>query len=172
MNDNTPETDDDNKIEVAADDKTIKEVEEFLEQMPDEVRALLVRREWSAPLPPPQMLGQYEDVLAGCADRIVTMAEGEQSYRHQREKTDRKNFGTYLQSDTWTERLGLTFAFVVTMTITVGSLWVINNGYDVVGFAVIVGEMIGLVGMFLYREHQKSSDDSEQQQEAEEEKTD
>ena len=36
---------------------------------------------FSGPLPPPSMLDQYDSVQDGFADRIVSMAESEQSHR-------------------------------------------------------------------------------------------
>ena len=38
---------------------------------------------WSAPLPPPDLLKQYNEVFPGCAERIVAMAESQSSHRQQ-----------------------------------------------------------------------------------------
>ena len=40
---------------------------------------------FSGPLPPPDTLAQYDDILTGAADRILSMAEKEQERRHQNE---------------------------------------------------------------------------------------
>ena len=40
-------------------------------------------RSFSGPLPPPEMLGEYDKVLNGAADRIVRLAENEQQIRSQ-----------------------------------------------------------------------------------------
>lgn len=37
---------------------------------------------WEAPLPPPGLFQAYENVLTGCAARLVRMAEREQDNRH------------------------------------------------------------------------------------------
>lgn len=37
---------------------------------------------FSGPLPPPALLRQYEEILPGTAERIVSMAEKEQGHRH------------------------------------------------------------------------------------------
>jgi uncharacterized membrane protein len=39
--------------------------------------------QWEGPLPPPESLKQFDDVLVGGAERIFRMAEAEQSYRMQ-----------------------------------------------------------------------------------------
>ncbi len=43
---------------------------------------LEVAREFSGPIPPPEIIKEYEAVLPGSADRIIKMAESEQEYRH------------------------------------------------------------------------------------------
>jgi len=43
---------------------------------------------WSAPIPPPEAIRQYETTLSGAFDRILAMAEKESAARHaQAEKT-------------------------------------------------------------------------------------
>ncbi len=59
---------------------------------------------FQGPLPPPQMLREYEDVFSGCADRIVAMAERQSAHRQAMEKvalrqrTRRSVWGKYLHS--------------------------------------------------------------------------
>lgn len=48
--------------------------------------AMVVRTEWQAPLPPPDMLEKYDVILPGLADRIITLAEGEASHRRGMER--------------------------------------------------------------------------------------
>lgn len=37
---------------------------------------------WSGPLPPPEVLRRYEEILPNTAEHILTMAEQEQKFRH------------------------------------------------------------------------------------------
>lgn len=53
-----------------------------LEQALTEVSAIIVSERHSGPLPSPRSFGQYEDILPGAADRILSMAEKEQQHRH------------------------------------------------------------------------------------------
>jgi uncharacterized membrane protein len=50
-----------------------------------QVVAMIIRKFHSGPLPAPDDFQQYEDTLAGSADRIMTMAEKEQNHRHKRD---------------------------------------------------------------------------------------
>ena len=45
------------------------------------------RMEFSGPIPPPNILRQYEDILPGATDRILTMAEAQSKHRQHMEKT-------------------------------------------------------------------------------------
>lgn len=50
---------------------------------PAGIRQEISRRSiYSGPLPPPGDLSKYEEALPGAADRIIKMAETEQSVRH------------------------------------------------------------------------------------------
>ena len=49
------------------------------------VRKLAIQQSFSGPLPPPDLLGQYDAILPGLADRIVKMAEKQESHRHELE---------------------------------------------------------------------------------------
>nr|DAH82019.1 MAG TPA: putative membrane protein [Caudoviricetes sp.] len=40
---------------------------------------------WQGPLPPPSVLQGYDSVVSGAAERILAMAEKEQSHRHSTE---------------------------------------------------------------------------------------
>ena len=56
---------------------------ELLEEIPDETKeAYIQARSFRGPLPPPSLFGQYEEILPGSADRMLTLAENEQSHRH------------------------------------------------------------------------------------------
>jgi uncharacterized membrane protein len=42
--------------------------------------------QWSGPLPPPEALQKFEQIITGSADRILQMAELEQKHRIERER--------------------------------------------------------------------------------------
>src|SRR6266487_6387560 len=62
------------------------------------------------PLPPPEALAKYEEVLPGAADRIITMAEKQVGHR---QKLESKVVG----SNTFNERLGMILAFIVVISL-------------------------------------------------------
>jgi uncharacterized membrane protein len=78
------------------------EIHDLLKQLPEELLASVlaekiqqeepahevinvvkaVSQQFSGPIPPPQILGDYDKVQPGFAERIIAMAEREQSHRH------------------------------------------------------------------------------------------
>ncbi len=56
---------------------------EVLEKLPQKTQTAYVQSmSFSGPIPPPALLGQYDEVESGMANRIVTMTENEQIHRH------------------------------------------------------------------------------------------
>ena len=49
----------------------------------DEQLVAQVRHEFSGPLPPPDLLAQYDQVMPGLAQKIVSQFESETNHRHQ-----------------------------------------------------------------------------------------
>ena len=49
-------------------------------------RFLQVARAFVGPVPPPDLLRQYEEISPGFADRLIQMAEAQQNHRHQLEQ--------------------------------------------------------------------------------------
>ena len=110
----------DNKIKKK---KTITKIDDKTELIPPELRETLQsltpqKREefiktislslikWKAPIPRPQDLEHYEKIKKGLADRIVTMSEKEQSYRHALNNTG-------LAGEIRLRTLALFFSFII-----------------------------------------------------------
>ena len=95
--------------------------------------ALVAIREYFAgPLPHPNILGKYEQIQKGAANRIIKMAEKQSSHRQDIEKK-------VIQSNVWNERIGMVFAFIITLSIVVGGVFLIYSDKEGYGFATIVG---------------------------------
>ncbi len=97
----------------------------------------------SGPLPPPDILKGYEDIIPGAATRILKMAERQSEHRMNLEKT-------IVDSDSKMGLLGLTAAFLLSAMIIVGSVYVIANGYAWAGVSMIGINVASLAGVFVY----------------------
>jgi len=103
----------------------------------------------SGPLPPPQTLERYDKVVPGGAERIVGWVEEQSSHRQTLERLR-------LEGDLANERRGQWFALTITLATLGASAFLIQQGNDVSGLALILTELALIVGIFVYgRESQK-----------------
>lgn len=100
--------------------------------------------QYSGPLPPSDEFQNYEEVLPGAADRIISMAEKEQEGRiSAQHKEMRMLFISHI--------MGQIFAFILGLTGILGGSYLIINGHDLSGFAVFLSSLAAIVGAFIYR---------------------
>jgi len=104
---------------------------------------------FSGPLPPPQVLQGYEDILPGAAERILQMAEQEQSHRHA--------FDNELgRSVTRQQERGQVFAFVLgagALGLAAFMVWSGHPGYAITTTIAAIGT---LAASLIYRRRAKS----------------
>lgn len=113
-----------------------------------------VAQEYSGPLPPPKMLEHYNEIDPGFANRIITMAEKEQTHRHSLEEMSVK--GTIDK-----DGRGQNYALLITMLITICCTFLIHNGHELSGSILGGGTLTGLAYIFISgRKKDKSSDES------------
>jgi uncharacterized membrane protein len=110
---------------------------ELLQSIP-EGAAVQLRVQWHAPLPPPQVLAQYNNAVPNGADRILTMAEGAATHTQGMER-DSLRYTFYLAA------MVLLIAFVLILV-----------GRDVEGFATVLGTMGVLGSLFAVSRVQQS----------------
>ncbi len=92
---------------------------------------------FQGPLPPPEILAGYDRVLPGAADRIVGMAEKNQTHRHALE-------AKVIPAGVASERLGQIFAFLLYLATLASGTYLVSTGKDTVG----VTEMLASTGTF------------------------
>jgi uncharacterized membrane protein len=146
MADEPPEK---SEIEVGPDDEILEGApeEEVVEAAATKVADRAIRilsARFAGPLPPPGALAAYEDLSPGLANRIMEMAEREQTHRHQLENTA---FAT----ETLLGKRGQIFALGICLAGFVVVIILALNGEG--GAAAIIGslDLVGLVAAFLVR---------------------
>jgi len=111
--------------------------------------SVTVSHNFSGPIPPPDLLGKYEQLQPGLAERIVRMAEDEQKHRHDMEA---QHAQASRQADRWYARevlLGQVFALlIVVLAIGSGSLLAMY-GQPLAGGIIGGGGVIGLASVFI-----------------------
>ncbi|ERO40943.1 DUF2335 domain-containing protein [Lactiplantibacillus plantarum] len=120
-----------------------EEKKRLFSQLPEKTRMTIARSQvFSGPLPPPQQLKEYNDVLPGAADRILKMAERQSEHRQKME-------GQVVESNTKNSRLGVIFAFLLGAMIIGGGIYLAAIGHPY-GTWFSLGGVVSLVGVFVY----------------------
>lgn len=116
-----------------------------------ELRVQAMMRAFSGPLPPPEALERYNQVLPGAAERIIAMAESQHSHRQELEKH-------VIKSNVSAQKLGTILGFVVSMTVVLGGMFLVHEGKSGEGLAAILTALASLVGVFLYSKREQQKD--------------
>lgn len=96
---------------------------------------------YSGPLPPSAELASYEKIKPGLADRIIHMAENEQSHRHKLEAQELAMTEKQIKAAVRESFLGQFFAFSIALfTVSAGA-------YVTIQGAEIPGSILGTAGL-------------------------
>jgi uncharacterized membrane protein len=108
-------------------------------------RSLQVSRTtaFSGPIPPPELLEKYNDIIPEGANRIMLMAEKQQDHRMGLE--NRVIDGNLKQSS-----LGLYLGFALSLVITVVGGYLVYLGKNVGGYAALFLPLSALISIFVY----------------------
>lgn len=98
---------------------------------------------FSGPLPHPDILRQFDEVVPGAAERIIKMAEEQSAHRKDLEQ---KVINSDIARSKWGQILGFVIAI---MGLTVSAL-VSVYGNAITGGIIGVGTLASLVGVFMY----------------------
>lgn len=105
--------------------------------VPEPLQSVTIARSWSGPLPDPESLDLYEQVVPGAGERLLSIFEGQVAHRHSMESSDSRRRD-------W----GLALAFVVVIFIVTSGVGLIYLGHDWAG-AAIIGITGGLAAVFI-----------------------
>ena len=104
-----------------------------------EIRA----QHFQGPIPPPNILSRYEEIVPGAAERIISMAEKQGEHRRNLEVK-------VIDKDSGRASRGQVFAFIIAMTIIIGGFTMIWKGKNLEGMTSIITAVTALVGIFIY----------------------
>ncbi len=106
---------------------------------------------FNGPLPPPDILAKYNDVLPGAADRIIAMAEKQAEHRQELEKIA-------VTSRAGDSRLGVVSGLIIGVVALLVGGYVIGKGHTISGILLGGGSIAGLVGVFVYGTRSSSAE--------------
>lgn len=115
-------------------------------------------REFSGPLPPPELLKAYNEIIPDGAIRIIAMAEKQQDHR-----IDLEN--EVVRSDIRRSDRGLIFGFTICFVIALGGIYLIATGKSISGLVLVLSQMVSIAGIFVYSNKVRKEERAEKQQE-------
>ncbi len=105
--------------------------------------ALVQVASFSGPIPPPDVLKRYEEVLPGAAERILKMAEEQSAHR-------RKLETTAINSMDFNSKLGIAAGLFIILACIALAAYCVHRGANLTGLAMVIGSVGGLLGAYLY----------------------
>ena len=107
--------------------------------------------QYSGPLPPPEALERYNQIVPGAAERLIAMAENQHTHRQELEKH-------VIHSNVSAQKLGTILGFIVAMTVIIGGVYLVHEGKSGEGLAAILTALAALVGVFVYSKYEQQKD--------------
>jgi uncharacterized membrane protein len=132
----------------------------------------LVAFGYSGPIPSPEALERYEEVLPGAADRILSMAERQASHRQSLETADELTVRTAIAGESRRSNLGLWLGASVSVFLTACGTFLVFEGHDWAGASIIISTIASVVGVFVYGTQSRRAERLESIQEFENESQD
>ncbi len=102
----------------------------------------LEARFYSAPLPPPEMMAEYEKILPGSADRIIKRFEIQGDHRQKCERI-------FIRTQSIKSIGGLVSGFIIAITTILGGIYTALQGKPFLGGALSFTGLAVLVGAFI-----------------------
>jgi uncharacterized membrane protein len=106
---------------------------------------------FSGPLPPPEVLARYNEVVTNGAERILAMAERQSAHRESLESR-------VVDGNLAIQKSGSLRAFILALVVILGGIYLMATGKDAWGFAAIVTSLASLVSVFLIGKTQQKKE--------------
>lgn len=98
---------------------------------------------YSGPLPMPEDLAKYDQVVPGAAERIIRMAEDEMKHRHD---SDNRMAKSIIR----TTVISIIFAFLSVVILSFLVFFALYSGYAQVAGVIAVGSIAAVAGVFIF----------------------
>ncbi len=113
------------------------------------------REQFSGPLPHPEHLERYGNIVQDGAERIFKMAENQAEHRMRIESE-------IVKADIRRSDLGLLYGFLICLVVTGSGVWITVQNGNLIGFVAILTPLVSIVGLFIYNRKSQSKDKEEQ----------
>lgn len=103
---------------------------------------------YSGPLPHPDTLRGFEEIVPGSATRIFMQFEEQSAHRRSME-------AAVITSGAFSQRMGTVSASLIGLAGVAGGLWLTHEGKSVEGLSSLFGTLAALVGTYFYKRKQQ-----------------
>lgn len=129
---------------------------QIFEKLPqDDVKELLlaltIKKSWSGPLPAPDNLREYNEIIPNGAERIYLRSEKQSDYRM---KLENLSISTELRQSGRGQHYGL----IIALAFLIGAVFLAYTGHEVVGGILGSLDIIGLISIFVYGKKEQTTD--------------
>ncbi|MGD0655383.1 MAG: DUF2335 domain-containing protein [Thermoguttaceae bacterium] len=121
-------------------------------------QATNISSSFSGPLPPPNILEQYNKIVPGAAERIIAQAERQTEHRINIESK-------VIDSEITRSSNGLIAGTIVALACIIGGCLLVYAGHDWAGATIATASVVGLVGVFIYGTSIRRMDRAEKRKE-------
>lgn len=129
-------------------------VSEVLESIPEPKRTELIHSviasSWAGPLPPPEILDKYKNVISSLPERLVAQWEEEGGHRRSLDRADQSFFHDRVRYAQQTERQGLWLGFSVVVAVLLAGLLAMFWQQPWLAGTIVSLDLLGLAGLFVY----------------------
>jgi uncharacterized membrane protein len=110
--------------------------------------AVKTEQSFSGPLPPPQILDHYNQIVPGAAEKIIALWESQVQHRQELEKKA-------ITSDITQAYFGAILGFIIAMSAIGAGTFLAYIGRPTEGIAAIISALVGLVGVYGWGSYQR-----------------
>lgn len=136
-----------------------EEVKPILKKLPDKEKktvvsamiALSVNRVWNGPIPPPDILAGYNDIIPGGAERILRMAEKQSDHRIEIEKT-------VIDRELNQSGRGQNYAALIVILVLIASFVLIYTDHDLAGGVLGAVDLVAVASVFIIGKYAQKRD--------------
>lgn len=106
---------------------------------------------YAGPLPHPDILRQFEEIVPGAAERIFTQFEEQSAHRRAME-------AQVIRSNAFSQRLGSISASLIGILGVGGGIWLTYAGKNLAGLASVIATLAALTGVYLAQQAKQSKE--------------
>ena len=98
--------------------------------------------QYSGPIPPPEMMREFDAVVPGAADRILSMAERQETHRHSLEIA-------HVRGNLVSQYIGQASGLLIGLAGIGCGTFLLYKGQSLEGFGAMFGPLAGLAAVFI-----------------------